>query len=74
MASFKSGIYFSDSMARDNGPRIRLLPVKKGNWEGVIESIPGLAKKISTLKDKIMSAKDKDKDEPEPEDTEGEKE
>lgn len=37
---------------------IQLLPAKKGTWEGVIDSIPGLAKKISKLKDKLKSEKD----------------
>jgi len=37
---------------------IQLLPAKKGTWEGVIESIPGLAKKISKLKDTFKSDKD----------------
>lgn len=36
---------------------IRLLPAKKGSWEGVIESIPGIAKKISKWKDSLKSAK-----------------
>ncbi|MCP4684478.1 MAG: sporulation protein [bacterium] len=37
---------------------IQLLPAKKGTWEGVIESIPGLAKKMSKLKDSFKSDKD----------------
>jgi uncharacterized spore protein YtfJ len=36
---------------------IQLLPAKKGTWEGVIDSIPGIAKKISKLKDKLKSEK-----------------
>jgi len=36
---------------------IQLLPAKKGTWEGVIESIPGIAKKISKLKDSFKSEK-----------------
>lgn len=40
---------------------IRLLPAKKGSWEGLVESIPGLAKKISSLKEKMKSSDDKDK-------------
>jgi uncharacterized spore protein YtfJ len=34
---------------------ITLLPAKKGSWEGLIESIPGIAKKIGKLKDKFKS-------------------
>lgn len=34
---------------------ISLLPAKKGSWEGLIDSIPGIATKISKLKDKFMS-------------------
>ena len=37
---------------------IRLLPAKKGSWESVIESIPGIAKKIARWKDKLKSDKD----------------
>jgi uncharacterized spore protein YtfJ len=36
---------------------IQLLPAKKGSWEGVIESIPGIAKKISKLKDTFRKEK-----------------
>ncbi|HUV30854.1 MAG TPA: spore germination protein GerW family protein [Acidobacteriota bacterium] len=36
---------------------IRLLPAQKGKWEGVIESIPGIAKKIAKWKDKLKSEK-----------------
>jgi uncharacterized spore protein YtfJ len=36
---------------------IQLLPAKKGTWEGVIESIPGFAKKLSKLKDSFKSEK-----------------
>ena len=32
-----------------------LLPVSKGKWENIIESIPGLAKKLSKLKEKFKS-------------------
>ena len=39
---------------------IRLLPAKKGSWEGVIESIPGIAKKIAKWKNKLKSASDSD--------------
>ena len=35
-----------------------LLPVSKGKWEGIIDSIPGLAKKISKLKDKLKTDED----------------
>ena len=34
---------------------IQLLPAKKGSWEGVVDAIPGIAKKISKLKDKFAS-------------------
>jgi len=37
---------------------ISLLPAKKGNWESVIESIPGVAKKISKWAEKMKSEKD----------------
>ena len=37
---------------------IQLLPAKKGSWEGVIDAIPGIARKISKLKDKFTSDKD----------------
>jgi len=36
---------------------IRLLPAKKGKWEDIIESIPGIAKKIAKLKEKFKSEK-----------------
>jgi uncharacterized spore protein YtfJ len=39
---------------------IKLLPAKKGSWEGLIETIPGIAKKIAKLKDKFKSDKDAD--------------
>ncbi|MCK4632410.1 MAG: sporulation protein [candidate division Zixibacteria bacterium] len=32
-----------------------LLPVSKGKWEGIIDTIPGLAKKISKMRDKFKS-------------------
>jgi len=41
---------------------ISLLPAKKATWEGVIESIPGIAKKISQLKDKFKSGKGQEAD------------
>ncbi len=37
---------------------ISLLPAKKGSWEGLIDSIPGIAKKISKLKDRFTSDKE----------------
>ena len=42
---------------------IRLLPAKKGKWEDVIESIPGIAKKIAKLKDKFKSDKGAEEEE-----------
>ena len=36
---------------------ISLLPAKKGNWESLIEAIPGVASKIANLKDKFKSDK-----------------
>ena len=39
---------------------ISLLPATKGKWEGLIDSIPGLAKKIGKIKDKLTSDKDDD--------------
>lgn len=41
---------------------ISLLPAKKGSWESVIESIPGLAKKISKWTEKMKEARSKDSD------------
>jgi len=35
-----------------------LLPVSKGKWEGIIESIPGLARIISKLKEKFKTDDD----------------
>ncbi len=32
-----------------------LLPVSKGKWEGIIETIPGLAKKLSKMRDKFKA-------------------
>ncbi len=37
---------------------INLLPAKKGKWEGLVESIPGIAKKISKFKDQFKSDDD----------------
>ncbi|MFQ5500566.1 MAG: GerW family sporulation protein [Candidatus Zixiibacteriota bacterium] len=50
---------------------VSLLPVAKGKWEGVIEAIPGLAKKLSKWKDSFKSeqasdAEDDDSTESEP--------
>jgi uncharacterized spore protein YtfJ len=52
---------------------ISLLPATKGKWEGIIESIPGIAKKISKMKDKFKSefkSDESDDSEPETEDKE----
>ncbi|MBU0984665.1 MAG: sporulation protein [candidate division Zixibacteria bacterium] len=35
----------------------KVLPAKKGSWEGLIDTIPDLAKKVSKLKDKFASDK-----------------
>lgn len=55
---------------------VRILPVAKGKWEGVIDAIPGLAKKLAKWKDKFKSEtsekEDKD-DESEAEETETDK-
>lgn len=47
---------------------ISLLPATKAKWEGLIDSIPGIAKKISSLKNKLKSdsADDTTDDQPEP--------
>ena len=37
---------------------ISLLPATKGKWEGLIDSIPGLAKKIGKFKDQFASDND----------------
>jgi len=37
---------------------IRLLPAKKGSWEGVIEAIPGLARKIAKWKESFRKTED----------------
>jgi uncharacterized spore protein YtfJ len=37
---------------------ISLLPAKKGNWEGLIEAIPGIALKIAQIKEKLKTDKD----------------
>jgi uncharacterized spore protein YtfJ len=46
---------------------VSLLPVSKGKWENIIESIPGLAKKLSKLREKFKSDDEDEK-------AEGEKE
>ncbi len=43
--------------------KIRLLPTKRGSWEGLIETIPDLAKKLGKLKDKFKSTAEEDSDE-----------
>lgn len=39
---------------------VSLLPVAKGKWEGVIDAIPGLAKKVAKFKDQFSSSNDSD--------------
>ncbi|MCK4607323.1 MAG: sporulation protein [candidate division Zixibacteria bacterium] len=40
---------------------VRILPVAKGKWEGIVDAIPGLAKKLAKWKDKLKSeTSDKD--------------
>ncbi len=34
---------------------VKLLPVGKGKWDTIIDAIPGIAKKLSKLKDKFKS-------------------
>ncbi len=41
---------------------VSLLPISKGKWEGLIDSIPGIAKKISSLKKKLSSQSDSEDD------------
>jgi uncharacterized spore protein YtfJ len=36
---------------------VSLLPLAKGKWENIIDTIPGIAKKISKLKDKLKKEK-----------------
>ena len=36
---------------------VSLLPVAKGKWDQIIDAIPGIAKKISKLKDKLKKEK-----------------
>lgn len=46
---------------------VSLLPVAKGKWENIIDAIPGIAKKISKLKDKLKKEKtDESEDEKTP--------
>lgn len=39
---------------------VKLLPVAKGKLDQVIDAIPGLAKKLSKLKDKLMPEKEQE--------------
>ncbi len=41
---------------------VSLLPVAKGKWEGLIEAIPGFAKKLSKLKDQFKSESDSERE------------
>jgi len=41
---------------------VSLLPMAKGKWDQIIDAIPGIAKKISKLKDKFTSEDDKESD------------
>lgn len=45
----------------DDGPK--LLPVSKGKWEGVIEAIPGLAKKMKKWMEEFKTDEDDDGEE-----------
>ena len=46
---------------------VSLLPVAKGKWDQIIDAIPGIAKKISKLKDKLKKEKtDESEDEKTP--------
>lgn len=44
---------------------VSLLPVAKGKWENIIDAIPGIAKKISKLKDKLKKGKSEESEEEE---------
>ena len=44
----------------DDGPK--LLPISKGKWEGVIEAIPGLAKKMKQWLEEFKTDDDDDDD------------
>jgi len=39
---------------------IRLLPAHKGKWDEIIDSIPGIARKISKLRDKFKTEPESD--------------
>ncbi len=39
---------------------VSLLPMAKGKWENIIDAIPGLAKKISKLRDKLKKEKEEE--------------
>jgi len=41
---------------------VSLLPVTKGKWDNIIDAIPGIAKKISKLKDKLKKEKPDESD------------
>jgi len=41
---------------------VKLLPVGKGKWESIIDSIPGLAKKVQKMASKFKSEDSEDKD------------
>lgn len=45
-----------------NKDEISLLPVNKSSWEGLVESIPGVAKKIAELTKDFKSVREADKD------------
>lgn len=42
---------------------VSLLPMAKGKWDQIIDAIPGIAKKITKLKDKFSSDDDAEKEE-----------
>jgi uncharacterized spore protein YtfJ len=50
---------------------VRILTPKKGTWEGVIEAIPALAKKVSKIKDSLTSAKKEMSEDDSPGDNDG---
>jgi uncharacterized spore protein YtfJ len=52
---------------------VSLLPAAKGKWDTLIDTIPGIAKKLSALKDKFKSEDDKNKSEDNDEDKPEEK-
>ena len=45
---------------------VSLLPMAKGKWDQIIDAIPGIAKKISKLKDKFKSSDQAESDDKEP--------